>query len=301
MTNLASTFPLGLFVNENNTLDINKLKGNVDFLLVKVNGTTDWDKKFAQHVDEAYQLGIPCGLAIYIDPSTVDFNWPLKLYDRWNKEQVLGKYLNLPATKKFNFGVLYYHPSRMVDAAGNAIDPNWLASIPIYMAENLQDAWFTKTKDTAFADRRIVIGCSPTALEKVADPNTNWRDWPFMPVVDGFTNTSTWDTIRADMATVDAPAVSPSNYRPLWNFDPYPSHNLPGTGGAGLVAYLGSKENFLKWCDYSTASTPTTPDAGDDTPTTPDTGDSVSADLTETNTLLLRIAVASEKIAGVLK
>ncbi len=306
MTQLSSSFPLGLFVNENNTLDVSKLQGKVDFLLVKVNGTADWDKKFAQHVDEANQLGIPCGLVIYIDPSTVDKSWPLNDFSRWGKDAVLGKYLNLKATKLFHFVVLYYHPSRMVETNGNAIDPQWLSQIPVYMADILQDTFFTLTKNTNPQNRQVAIGCSETALALVNDPSTRWANWPFMSVVDALSSPVTWDNIHDEMGKIDAAAITPSPYRPLWNFDPYPVHNLPGSGNAGLVAYLGTKENFLKWCNYQASGTGTGSGSGTDTGTGSgtDTGGSGTTGTIDLSTLipyLSRIAVAEEKQATALE
>lgn len=309
MTKLNSAFPLGLFVNEGNALDVQKLRGKIDFLLVKVNGVVDWDAKFAEHVNTAYQLDIPCGLVIYIDPSTVDFNWPLNDFSRWNKEAVVGKYLGLNMTKRFNFGVLYYHPGRMVGSDGKAIEPQWLTKIPIFMAEQLHAAWFGSVNNVPAVQRKILIGCSEAALALVADPATSWRDWPFMSVVDGLTSAVTWDTVREAMNSVDKPAVTPVDCRPLWNFDPYPSHNLDGAGGAGLVAYLGTNANMLRWCAYE--PTGNTGGGGDPTgdPTGDDDGDGgdggsggsggvVTADLSGLTAAVNRMAAALEKMAS---
>lgn len=301
MTKLNSAFPLGLFVNESNIIDVEKLRGKIDFMLVKVNGTADWDSKFADHVNEAYQLDIPCGLVIYIDPTTVDFNWPLNDFSRWNKDAVVGKYLSTSVTaKKFNFAVMYYHPGRMVGSDGKAIEPQWLTQIPIYMAEQLHMAWFGSLNNVPAAQRRILIGCSELALGLVSNPSTSWRDWPFMSVVDGLTSQVTWETVREAMNSVDKPAITPVDSRPLWNFDPYPSHNLEGAGGAGLVAYLGTKTNLLSWCAYEPtgAGGGTTPGGGT---TDPGTGGGTNSGTTVDNAILTRIAVALEKMAGIYK
>lgn len=294
MTKLTSSLPLGLFVNGGNVLDKNILQGKIEFLLVKVNTPGGgWDSGLERHVQTAYDLDIPCGLVIYMDGTAPDKNWDLNDFSKWNRDRMVGQFLPLPGNKRFHFGVLYYHPSRMVEANGAAIEPQWLAQIPIYMADELHNAWFGPLRDVPAAARRMVIGGSDAALSLVADPNTAWRDWPFMSVVDAFGTVATWETIRDLVGQVEGNATQPGVSRPLWNFDPYPSHGLPGTGNAGLVSWLGTKKMLHDWCQFVPAGTIPTPDPDPD----PDPGSGGSVDISAIDAKLQAIVDMLEPIS----
>ncbi len=287
MPRLSSAFPLGLFVNESNTLDENLLKSKIDFMLVKVSGVpgvSEWDRNYEKNVDLAYRLGIPCGLVIYLDPALIDKNWPLDDFSRWGKgpnDPIFGKHVGSFHTKKFDFIVLYYHTSRMKEN-GLPIEPQWLSRIPVYEAEQFHNEFFGPTKNLPLQQRRVLIAASEEAMKLVSDPDTYWKEWPFMSVVEAFSAGVTWDNVRAKINEVDADAITPSGFRPLWNFDPLPTHNLPGTGNAGLVTYLGTKESLHKWCKFTPAgSVPSDPpvDPPVDPPADPPVDPPSSSDL----------------------
>ncbi|NPV78266.1 MAG: hypothetical protein HPY59_18065 [Anaerolineae bacterium] len=277
MTKLSATFPIGLVVNFNHTLDKALLKGKIDFLMVKVDGVggQEYDPKLESHVQTAYDLDIPCGLMCYIDPALIDKNWPLADYSRWGKgaaDPLFKKYMGLKTSKRNHFIVLHYHESKFYEN-GSLINAQWLTRIMNYEAEQFHEWFYKPVKDVAIADRKVIISASPETSNYLSDPSTGLKSWPSMSVVDGFPYQNlTWDSFREKLLEVDAPAVSLTPTRKFWWFDPYPSHNLPGSGNAGLCAFLGTKEAFYNWCQYMPVGTIPVPDPEPDpNPIPPDT------------------------------
>jgi len=249
-------------------LILSKLKGNIDALIVKMGGTESYggiysDDLWAQHIQDAYDLDIPCGAYLFGGPRIwlEGQNGIPNVEGRTDAEHpVLQFVLRQMKNKVIHFFVIDIEAASLWTSAGQVTD-TWLRFFCEDLFKRLRkyypDMPFGVYSSKSFLDEHgkelaTWLGTQPDLfMWEAIYPNTT-------PMV------STIDVVKATRRP--APTNKPSgigwcNDRPLWwSFWQYSGEcvktdavvNLLGQPVAlDLNLYNGTKEALYKWLGYT--------------------------------------------------
>lgn len=268
------------------------------------------DIKYAAFVQEAKNHGLPVLAWYELYPKIYgDTSWPVDDYNRWYaREQDMSMTVidRMLATRPYWHGMVVSVNPGVYNATTKTFDtsPLWVSRSLRRVMDLVKSAYGKKIW--------------PEFANGVID-NKNWDTQGMLELDSQNWDMCAWDYTKSSNQFVngmlDLYALAyPEEHMPmylmpdrtgcLWRVKTVTWSGAKTKAGATIALpvylYYGSKDSLYKTIGF-TASAPTTPDTGNDTPETPGAGDSVNIDLAETNALLTRIAVAVEKIAGVLK